>query len=313
MSERRALRASALALAAAVVMVLTACTSSRPTSSSTGTGSGRPVLIASFNFSESSVLAEIYAQSLEHAGIPVRREFDLGPREIVRPAMQRGAVDLVPEYLGTALTSADPTAVVEGRPAPELLAELRRVAARWHLMVLQPASASDQNGFAVLEITARRWHLRTLSDLAKVAPRMVLGGGTECPSRPLCLLGLQRVYGIHFGRFEAFDDETQRFTALEQGVIDVEVTFTTDPRLLDGSIVLLRDDRGLQPVESVVPIVTTRAVQEYGPRLTQALDAVSAQLDSRSLTFLNWRVAVAGKNPRAEAHNWLQRHKLLGN
>lgn len=308
--RRRPLRA--LALAAVAVTVLAECSSSRPAPSPTGTAAGRPVLIASFNFSESSLLAEIYAQSLEHAGIPVRREFDLGPREIVRPALQRGAVDLVPEYLGTALSSADPTAVVEGRSAAVLLADLRRVAARWHLIVLQPASASDQNGFAVLQSTARRWHLHTLSDLAKVARRMVLGGGAECPTRPLCLLGLQRVYGIHFARFEAFDDETQRFTALQQGVIDVEVTFTTDPRLLDGSIVLLRDDLGLQPVESVVPIVTARAVEQYGSRLTRALDAVSARLDSRSLTFLNWRVAVAGKNLRGEAHNWLQRHQLLG-
>lgn len=311
MTERQALRAPALL--AVAIAVLTACTSSGPSRPVTSTAGPQPVRIASFNFSESSLLAEIYAQSLEHAGIPVRREFDLGPREIVRPAMQRNVVDLVPEYLGTALTSADPNAVVEHRSVANLLAGLRRIAARWKLTVLEPAAASDQNGFAVLRRTAQEYDLHTLSDLATVAPRLVLGGGTECPSRPLCLIGLERVYGIHFRRFEAFDDERLRTIALEQGVIDVEVTFTTDPRLLDGSIVLLRDDKGLQPVESVVPIVTTRCVREYGARLTGALDAVSRQLDSRSLTFLNWRVAVAGKDRRAEAHNWLQRHGLLGN
>jgi osmoprotectant transport system substrate-binding protein len=308
MTTRRAFTALVLT----TLVVLAGCTSSRPSATPGSTSRSGPVVVTSFNFAESSLLAEIYAQSLEHAGIPVQREFGLGPREIVRPALQRGVADLVPEYLGTALTSADPRAQVEHRSAAALLADLRRVAARWHLAVLQPSAAGDQNGFAVLRSTADRLRLRTLSDLAAVSRTMVLGGGTECPARPLCAPGLRRVYGIEFRGFEAFDDEQQRFTALEQGVIDVEVTFTTDPRLAAGSIVLLADDRGLQPVESVVPIVTDRVVRDYGSRLTTALDAVSAQLDSRSLRFLNWRVALAGKQVPAEAHNWLKRHGLLG-
>lgn len=306
MTKRRAL----VALAGAALVVLAGCTSSPPPpAQSSGAG---PVVVTSFNFTESSLLAEIYAQSLEHAGIPVRRDFDLGPREIVRAALHRGLADLVPEYLGSALAGADPHAVVSHRPAAALLADLRRAAARWGLTVLRPAAATDQNGFAVLKSTAARLQLHTLSDLARVSRSLVLGGGTECPTRPFCLPGLRRVYGIRFRRFVAFDDEQQRATALEQGVIDVEVTFTTDPRLADGSMVLLRDDRGLQPAESVVPIVTDRVVREYGSRLTGAVNAVSGTLDSRSLRFLNWRVAVAGKDPRAEAHNWLQRHGLLG-
>lgn len=300
------------ALALTAFAVLAGCTSSPTAAPSSSSGDGDPVVITSFNFAESSLLAEIYAQSLEHAHIPVQREFDLGPREIVRPALQRGVADLVPEYLGTALSSADPGAAVQHRSTAWLVAGLRRVAARWHLSVLRPSRASDQNGFAVLKSTAERLHLRTVSDLARVARTLVLGGATECPSRPLCLPGLRRVYGVEFRRFLAFDDEQQRLTALEQGVIDVEVTFTTDPRLAEGSIVLLRDDRGLQPVESVVPIVTDSVVQRYGSQLTEALDAVSAKLDSRSLRFLNWRVEVAGKDARAEAHNWLKRHGLLG-
>ena len=301
----------ALVLAAAAV--LAGCTSSGPARPGASETSGPPpVVIASFNFAESSLLAEIYAQSLQNAGIPVRREFDLGPREIVRPALQRGLVDVVPEYLGTALTSLDPSAVVEHRSADALLADLRRVARQWDLAVLQPSAAADQNGFAVLATTARRLGLRTLSDLARVAHQLVLGGSTECPTRPLCQPGLHKVYGITFSGFRAFDDAAQRLTALQQGVIDVEVTFTTDPRLADGSIVLLRDDKGLQPVESVVPMVTARVVRDYGDRLIHALDAVSATLTSDALRFLNWRVAVAGKDPRAEARNWLQRHGLLG-
>lgn len=307
MTKRRAVWAATLAVA----WLLSGCTSTGSPTGPTGPPSGPgPVVITSFNFPESSLLAEIYAQSLEHAGIAVRREFDLGPRDIVRPALERGVVDLVPEYLGSALASADPATALHGLPAAALLADLRHVAAQWHLTVLQPSAAQDQNAFAVLPGTASRLGLRTLSDLVPAAPELVLGGATECSASELCYRGLRRVYGIAFRRFAAFDDTSQRLTALQQGVIDVEVTFTTDPQVADGSIVLLRDDKGLQPAESIVPILTDRVVRAYGARLTRALDAVSVSLDSSALTLLNWRIE-AGQDIRAEAHEWLQRHGLL--
>jgi len=271
------------------------------------------VVIGSFNFDESALVAEIYAQALEHAGIPVHREFRLGPRELVQPALRQGLIDLAPEYLGSALISTTPAAVAQDvnltDPAA-VLAGLRAALAPSGLTVLTPATASDQNAFAVTRETARRYSLRTLSDLAEVAPTLVLGGPSECPQRPYCLKGLERVYGIQVRRFVALDSQSQRATALEEGVIDVGVTFTTDGRLLTGTLVALADDKHLQPVESVTPVVSERALGKYGARLTRTLDAVSAALDQQSLSFLNWRVSVAGKDIATEARNWLQRHGL---
>jgi len=297
-------------LGSVLAMLLVAgCTSGSRTASPNAPDSA--VVIASFNFPESALLAEIYAQSLEHAGIPVHRELDLGPRELVNPALQRGLVDLVPEYLGTALTALYPGAPVERRPEAAALGDLRAALHGWGLTALQPAAAQDQNGFAVTDATARRFGLHNLTDLARVAPQLVLGGSSEWPRRPLCLLGLQRVYGMTFQGFRIFDDQQQRYTALEEGVIDVEATNTTEPRLADGSLVLLTYDQGLQPIESVVPVVSANIVSRYGSRLTRALDAVSAVLDSQALRFLNWRLSVAGRNVRDEARGWLQRHGLL--
>lgn len=308
---RRGVLLAATVLVDAVLVA--ACTSaSSPPVSGPPADTG-PVVVASFNFGESALLAEIYAQALERAGIPVRRELDLGPRELVRPAAQQGLVDVVPEYVGTALLGVDPAAGAAAYGSPDVAAAALRAAAdRWQLDVLTPSAAEDRNGFAVTPATARRFGLRTLSDLAPVASRLVLGGATECPQRPLCLPGLERVYGLHFREFVAFDDEGQRATALEQGVIDVVVTFTTDPRLADGGLVLLRDDRHLQPVESVVPIVSDSAVQRYGARLVAALDAVSARLDTPALRFLNWRLTRGGKDRAAEAKAWRERHGLGG-
>jgi osmoprotectant transport system substrate-binding protein len=221
-------------------------------------------------------------------------------------------VDVVPDYLGTELASLAPNARVDRTDPGQVLAALRRALAPLHLLALRPSTATDQNGFAVTRATAERLHLRTLSDLAAVRPPLVLGGPSECPTRPYCLAGLRRVYGLRVRRFVAIDDEAQRATALAEGVIDVAVTFTTDGRLATGSSVLLRDDRGLQPTERVVPIVSAAAVRRFGARLVGTLDAVSAALDSATLRFLNWRVGVAGKSPAGEARGWLRRHHLPG-
>jgi osmoprotectant transport system substrate-binding protein len=276
-----------------------------------GGGHGGTVVVASFNFPESELLAAIYELAIRHAGIPARLQLDLGPRELVQPALEQGLVDLVPEYLGTALTSLQPHANVAMSDPAAVRQALARALARWLIRVLNPAAAQDQNGVVVTRATAARMRLRTISDMRRVAGRMVLGGPPECPARPYCLPGLRAVYGLRFARFLPFDTEQQRVTALQDSVVDVAVLFTTDGNLATGDLVMLSDDRHLQPAENVVPVITGSAMARYGSRLAGAVNAVSAQLTSPALLFLDWRVEVAGDSVLAEAHAWLERHGIL--
>ena len=290
------------------LLSLAACQSDTPGPRAQGRESDG-VVVASFNFPESRVLAEIYALALEDAGIPVRREKDLGPRELVRPALLSGLVDVVPEYLGTAVATLEPENQTDRSDQAALRTELERLLRPWSIDVRSPAAAQNQNGFAVTRSSAERLGLRTVSDLAPVASRLTLGGPPECPSRPFCLEGLIGVYDVRFGSFLPFATEDQRARALEQGVVDVAVMFSTDGYLATGDLVLLEDDRRLQPAENVVPLVASGATARFGPRLGLALDAISARLDSNSLRFLNWRVTVAGKDEASEARGWFQRHR----
>jgi osmoprotectant transport system substrate-binding protein len=176
---------------------------------------------------------------------------------------------------------------------------------------MTPAAAQDQNGIVVTGATARRLGLRTVSDLRRVSGRLTFGGAPECPERPYCLLGLRRVYGLRFAGFLPFDTEPQRVTALEAGVVDVAVLDTTDGNLATGELVLLADDRHLQPAENIVPVITGTAMARYGGRLARAVNAVSARLTASALLFLDWRVEVAGGDVLAEARAWLERHGIL--
>lgn len=290
--------------------LLAAGCSHRPVQPRSGSSAPGPVVVASFNFPESELVAEMYAQALEHAGVPVRRELDLGTREMVLPALHGGLVDVVPEYVGSALAALEPggaRGTGDGDPRTRLADALRP----WNVEVLPASPAQDQNGLVVTRALADRLGLHSTSDLAPVAPRLSLGGPAECPTRPFCLVGLGATYGIRFGRFQPYDVETQRVTALEQQVVDVAVMFTTDGQLATGKFVLLTDDRHLQPGENLVPLLSARAHRAYGDRVTAAINAVSASLSTNDLVFLNWRIGVAGKDVATEARGWLERHGLV--
>jgi osmoprotectant transport system substrate-binding protein len=305
-------RAACLGLAAA----LAACTSSTGTASpATGEPGGRPggvITVGSFDFPESVLLAEIYGQALAAAGFPVRILPDLGPREVVDPALMDGLLQVVPEYAGSALeffTLGRRSATANARAANRALAG--SVAGRG-LVTARPAPAQDANAVVVTAATAARYRLRSIADLATAAPGLTFGGPPECPGRAYCLPGLKRVYGLHFKAFTPLDAAGPlTLQALTAGYIGAALLFTTDPSIEARHLVVLADDRGLQPAENVTPLVRRDATARYGPRLLTTLNKVSALLDTGTLRALDARVETAGQDARLIAGTWLRAHGLI--
>jgi osmoprotectant transport system substrate-binding protein len=263
------------------------------------------VVVTSFDFPESAILGELYAQALEGAGVPVRRELLLGPRELVSPALEQGLVDVVPEYLGTALAylGGEQPAPVSEEATQERLAD---AFAPLGVRLLDAAPAEDQNSLVVTEGTALVYDLRTTSDLVDVAPAFRFGGPPECPDRPFCLQGLEEVYGLRFERFVPLDSGGPlTISALREQNVDVGVLFSTDPHLVGPELVELEDDRGLQPSENVVPAVRASVLERWGDEVRRPLNAVSAALTTEELRELNAQVVLGGDTPRQAARGWL--------
>src|SRR4051812_28625380 len=285
----------------------------------TGVGSARArsvaphdatVTVASFDFAESRLLAEIYAGALERAGVPVHRALGLGPRELVAPALVSGLVDVVPEYAGTAVQFLS---LGRASPEPDVAAThaaLVEALAGTPARALAPAPAQDANAFVVRRAVADRLGLSTLSDLREHAGKLTFGGPPECATRPLCLDGLREVYGVEFAEVVPLDaGGPLTRQALSTGIIDVALLFSTDPALgADDELVELADDRALQPAENVTPIVRRAAADRFGSRLVDTLDAVSARLDTETLRVLNARAAKS--SVRATATQWLDAEQL---
>jgi osmoprotectant transport system substrate-binding protein len=299
-----------------LTLALAACTfSSGAAPSVAGSPAGRHgmvITVGSFNFSESVLLAEIYGQALAAARFPVRVLPNLGPREVVDTALMDGLLQLVPEYAGSALGFFSLGRLSATGNAGAANTALAGSVAGRGLVAARPAPAQDANAIVVTAATAARYGLRSVADLARVAPGLVFGGPPECPGRAYCLPGLQRVYGLRFKKFTPLDaGGPLTLQALQAGYIGAALLFTTDPRIPARHLVMLADDRGLQPAENITPLVRQEAIARYGPRLLTTLNTVSARLDTGTLRALDARVEIAGQNPRLVAGSWLRAHGLI--
>jgi osmoprotectant transport system substrate-binding protein len=292
------------------VMACTAPASPPPSAPAPGSA-GAVITVGSFDFPESALLAYLYADALSARGYRAHVLPDLGPRELVDPALMTGLIELVPEYTGSALEFVSVGRVHATASVATTSRALASAMMGRGLISAHPAAAQDNNAIVVTSATAARYRLRTISDLARVAPGLVFGGPPECPRRPYCLEGLQQTYGLRFHAFAGLDaGGPLTRQALESGEIDVALLFTTDPAIRARHLVVLADNRNLQPAENVVPMLRQATADRYGTRLLATLNAVSARLSTPVLTELDAQVQLNGRAPAAVADGWLKEQGL---
>jgi osmoprotectant transport system substrate-binding protein len=267
---------------------------------------GRPIVIGSFDFSESRILAEVFGQALEDRGYAVTRLENVASREVMEPALEQGFVDFVPEYQGTALTFVGLGHEIPSASTRETHRRLTNVLRDKGIAVLDYAPAENKNEVVVTEATAHRYRLKNISDLQSVAQQLVIGGPPECPSRPLCLDGLQDTYGLRFKEFRPLDaGGPMTVAALEGGEVDVGILFTTSPAIPIRRLVVLGDDRNLQPSENIVPVVRKEVADTHGRDFTELVNTITERLSTDTLRRLNQRVELGGEAPAEVARRWL--------
>jgi osmoprotectant transport system substrate-binding protein len=293
-------------------LLLAASTACSGSPSAGRTSAVDAIVVASFDFTESVILAELYGQALEANGFEVELALEAGPRELLEPALERGLIDFVPEYLGSALGFLQGRESEASADVQATHLALAREFDRRGVAVLRPAPAQDANGIVVTPETAERYGLETISDLVEVAEGLSLGGPPECPDRPLCLPGLERAYGLRFEVFVPLDASGPITAgALQAGEVDVAVMFTTSGYIDLRDFVLLLDDRRLQPAENVVPVVRAEIVDRYGSSFESVVDGVSRRLTTDDLIDLNRRVGLEGHDPQTAARDWLRARGLV--
>lgn len=286
-----------------------AAAGSEDATASEDAGGGGEVTVGSSSFQEAQLLGEMYALALENAGFTVNRELGIGSREVYFPELESGGVDVLPEYLGSTYLYLTEQ---EGEPATdvdELRAQIEEELPEGTVL-LESSEAQDQDALAVTSATAEEYGLEQVSDVAPVAPEMIAGGPSVMQERYTGLPGLREVYGIEFQRFEVLDEEAGEVTreALNSGRVDVARVFSTLGYIAEDNLVVLEEDRELVPPENITPIAREEAVT---PELEEALNGVSAALDTDTLTELNRRIQIDQEDIDQVARDFLVEEGLI--
>ncbi|MFJ6702153.1 MULTISPECIES: ABC transporter substrate-binding protein [unclassified Streptomyces] len=304
--------AAAVALAAATAL-LAGCSSSDDSKSdplSDSKAGGDSVVVGSNNFAESTLIADIYGEALKAKGVKVTYKPNIGSRETTYGLLKNGSISVLPEYNGALLAYLDPKAT------PKTIEETTKaIEAKLDskLTLLDPAEAQDKDTVTLNATTAAKYKLTeksSIGDLKDIAKDLVIGASPEFQTRQQGLVGLKSVYGLEFKSFKALDAGgalTQ--AALKKNAVQAGDIFSTDPTITKEKFVVLQDPENLFGFENVQPLVYKSALNQTA---TDALNAVSAKLDTAALLDLDTQVSSGNKDPLEVAQAWLKKVGLTG-
>lgn len=291
-----------VAVAVLAMVGLTACGSTTNPVSGGSSSSAGSITIGSGNFTESELLAEIYAGALKAKGVSVSTKLNIGSREVYFPALKSGSIDLIPEYSGTLLQYLEPKATAV---APDPVYAALKQALPKNLTALNMASAQDKDAIVMTRQTAQQYHATSIADLAPNCAKLTFGGPPELQTRPDGLPGFKAHYNCVFGNFKALDaGGPLTVAALKNGDVQAADIFTTDPSIPANGWVVLDDPNNNFAAQNVVPVVNSAKVTDT---VRNALNAVQAKLDTATLANLDAQLNGPSKpDPSDVASGWLK-------
>lgn len=317
-------RISTLIPIAGLVVALAACggsgsggsPSTSPSSTAGGAGASGSLTVGAAGFTESNILAQMYADLLQKAGFTVHLK-TVSSQEIFQSSLEKGTIAVVPEYAATYADSLQTEVTGTQAPnasSPDLqttLTNLEKYAAKKGLTHLDPAQAVDQNAFAVAKAYAAQHKLTTLSDLGASGLTVKLAAPAECATRPFCKPGLEKTYGIKISGITplAFDSLPAK-QAVKTGKVQLALVATTDATLAGLGLVVLTDDKHLQNADNLIPIVNKAALTAH-PQIATAINPLASVLTTADLGDLDNQVDGQRRTVADVAQSYLKSKGLL--
>ncbi len=265
---------------------------------------GERIVVASKNFTEQTILAELVAQQIERrTDLKVDRRFFLGGTFVCHRAIVSGEVDIYVEYTGTALT-----AILERSPRQSAAAVYDTVhavyARRFELEWGRPLGFNNTFAILVRGTEARELNLSTISDAAAYAPRWRAGFGYEFMEREDGFPGLAQTYGLQFAETPRTMDLGLTYRALADRQVDLIAGNSTDGLIEALDLFQLEDDRNYFPPYEAAPVVR-RELLERHPEVGHALDELAGRISDAEMRRLNHQVDVEHRDVAAVVREWL--------
>jgi osmoprotectant transport system substrate-binding protein len=270
---------------------------------------GTSVSIADKGFTESQIVAQLYAQALASVGYKPDVT-SLGGTEIADPAVIKGDIDLYPEYTGTAynILLKKPGAAT----ADQAYATIKKEYPARGLVALTPAAYDNPNQVACTQEAVDKYGLKTLSDLGKASPNLVYSANPEHLTRPDGLPLLKSAYGVNFKDIKVVAINL-RYKPIEDGQADCVYAFGTDRQVVTDNLVVLTDDKAKfasLPYQTF-PVVNKAFYDAQPPVFAETLDKVSALLTAENARELNGQVDLDKEDPSDVAKAFLEKNGVV--
>ena len=302
-TRRAAKAAFAVSLGVAIVLGLFAGTA-RPAPKA-----GPTIVIGTKNFAEEYILGELYKQALQAKGFTVTNKGSLGSTELIQTALTSGKINFYPEYTGVIVQDVFHK-TFSGATAAATTANARKLEAAKGFTVLNPTPFFDTDVVAVTNATAKKYGLKSISDLKKVGS-FKFGGQPECQTRNTCFIGYTKQYGLSNASFVSVGSLSP-YTLLDQGKVLAADVFSTDPPLGKGSkYTVLADPKHVTGFQNVVPIVKTSVATAAGATFTATVNAVSAKLSQNAMVAMNKAFYVDKQSAASIAKAFLKANGLV--
>lgn len=277
------------------------------------------VTVASSDYTEQFILAELMALMLEDAGYPVHREENLGGTFVVHEGREAGDIDVHVDYTGQSLTILGMTIddVREEGDTPQETSErvfevVKEIyEEEYDTIWLDPLGFNNTYALAMRREDAEERGIETYSDLIPLADELILGASQEFLVRDDGLLGIQDLYGMTFTNTNGMASGLM-YSALQEGEVDVISAFATDGRIQAMDFVLLEDDLGFFPPYDACPLVRAEII-EKSPEAYDVLNQLAGRIDESTMQSLNFRVDDGGESFQDVARDFLTEEGIIGN
>ena len=282
-------------------------------SESASTSAGGPLTIAGQNFPEATLVASMYQQLLENAGYDVTTKL-VDTRDGYMADFP-GGVDVVPEYVGGIVNflngrkNGDNATPFEAGDGQQLADDGKALLDEAGITLLDLSAATDTNAFMVTQQYSDDNGATKLSDLEGKSVK--LAAAADCEGRLDCEGGLSDQYGIDVTEVLPLGYASdQTYQSVLSGESQLGETSTTDGTLESQGLVLLEDDKQIQPAQNLVPAVSSEFLSAH-PDVADILNPLMAALTTENLTDLNSRIAVDREKPEDVANDFLTENGLL--
>lgn len=302
---------AAIAVASAAAIALAGCSSSDPLSSGdSGSGDSKTIVVGSQAYPSNEIIAELYAQELEHEGFTVTKKLNIGQRKAYWPEVEKGNIDVFPEYNGNLLnfllqsdgkdtTTETTTEGIDSALADELPSDVK---------ALPSAEASDADTYTVTQETADEYGLKEIGDLKKIGGTVKIAANPEFATAAYGPEGLKEKYGVT-GEVSAQNDSGGPLTikAIQDGDAQVADIYSASASIKTEKLVTLEDPEHLVPANNVVPIVSN----DLDSKAADAIEKVNDLLTTEALIELNRQNSVEQKSAASVAKAFLEDNDLL--